>query len=79
MLTQWLIRLLIAAVMSCEIAYAPLLPSYDGRNTLIAPVAAIHLPDALRQALAQNSMGPCDDTIANGNCGIHAFVPSAAL
>jgi hypothetical protein len=71
--------LLIAEVMSCEIVYAPLLPKYDGRHTLIPPAPAIHLPDALRQALAQNSMGPCDDTVANGNCGIHAFVPSAAL
>ena len=74
-----LILLLIADVMSCEIAYAPLLPSYDGRETLIAPVGAIHLPDALRQALAHNSMAPYDDTVANGNCGIHAFVPSAAF
>ena len=50
-----------------------LLRAYIDRARLEAPSPGINPPAALRQALAINDFEICEETVTDGNCGVHGF------
>ena len=50
-----------------------LLHVYAERQRRARPTSGITVPVALSRSLAINGNAVCDDTVADGNCGVHAF------
>ena len=56
-----------------ETMYLPLLPMMVHRSTR-RPTGGLLMPIEWRTELAQQGFDVIDDTVTDGNCGIHAFV-----
>ena len=62
--------------MSWRLTAQPLLPTYGRRKMCQRPDVGIACPPGLTLSLAQQGLMPRLDTLADGNCGIHAFIIS---
>ena len=59
--------------MTDNVIRAPLLPRYRIIPRCATPSAGIRLPEALRAEIKLQGLEVIEETVTDGNCGLHAF------